>query len=340
MKVAKIGLIGLGRQGEQHAINLATRVRGCELTAICDMNEKKLAEVGRRYNIKHQVKSFEELIAIPELDAVAIISPSVFHAKQIEQALAAGKHVFCEKPLGVTLEECLHIRNVVNGCTDKLFMVGFMRRYDASYQYAKQKIVNGDIGRVVLFRAYSQDPVKYVKGAIAFAPTSGGVFLDMAVHDIDLSRWLVGSEPDQIWAIGGCYAYPEFAESNDGDNVSAIMKFKDGAMGFLFAGRTANHGYNVETEIIGTKATLRIASVPQANLVEILDQHGVRKECHDNFLERFDLAYVNEMQEFVDCLHSGKKPGTTVEDGYRASVIAYKCREAFEGGKIVTTGLE
>ncbi|MCD7896764.1 MAG: Gfo/Idh/MocA family oxidoreductase [Planctomycetaceae bacterium] len=339
MKRAKIGLIGLGRQGEQHAINLATRVQGADLVAICDMNEAKLNEVADRYAIPHRVKTFEDLVAIKELDAIAIISPSVFHAKHIEQALAAGKHVFSEKPLGVTMDECIATKKVVEQYPDRLFMLGFMRRFDASYRYAQQKIANGDIGRVVLFRAYSQDPIKYIKGAIAYGPTSGGQFLDMSVHDIDLARWMVGSEPEQMWAIGGCYAYPEFGSYKDGDNVSALMKFKDGAMGFLFAGRTANHGYNIETEIIGTKATLRIASVPQANLVEILDEHGVRKECHDNFLERFELAYVNEMQEFVNCLNEGRKPPVGVEDGYRASLVAYKCREAFETGNLVTTGL-
>ena len=339
MAPVKIGLIGLGRQGEQHAINLATRIQGCELTAICDMNEAKLNEVAKRYGIKRSVKTFEELVAIKELDAVAIVSPSVFHAKQIEQALAAGKHVFSEKPLGVSLEECVEAKKVVEKYPDRLFMLGFMRRFDASYRYAQKKIAAGDIGRVVLFRAYSQDPIKYIKGAIAYGPTSGGQFLDMSVHDIDLARWMVGSEPERIWAIGGCYAYPEFGSYKDGDNVSALMKFKDGAMGFLFAGRTANHGYNIETEIIGTKATLRIASVPQANLVEILDEHGVRRECHDNFLERFEFAYVNEMQEFINCLNEGRTPRPGVEDGYRASLVAYKCREAFETGNLVDTGL-
>ncbi|MCD8141161.1 MAG: inositol 2-dehydrogenase [Planctomycetaceae bacterium] len=338
-KIAKIGSIGLGRQGEQHAINLATRVQGCELTAICDMDEPKLNAFADKYGVKHRVKTFEDLIAIDELDAVVIVSPSVFHAKQIEQALAAGKHVFSEKPLGVSMEECVATEKVVKKYPGRLFMLGFMRRFDQSYRYAKAKIDAGEIGKVVLFRAYSQDPIKYIKGAIAYGPTSGGQFLDMSVHDIDLARWMVGSEPDQIWAIGGCYAYPEFGSYKDGDNVSALMKFKDGAMGFLFAGRTANHGYNIETEIIGTKATLRIASVPQCNLVEILDGHGVRKECHDNFLERFEAAYVNEMQEFVNCLNEGRKPSPTVDDGYRASLVAYKCREAFESGNLVTTGL-
>lgn len=142
-------------------------------------------------------------------------------------------------------------------------MLGFMRRFDPSYRYAKRKIVSGEIGRIILVRSYSQDPEKFIDGAIAYAGHSGGEFLDMAVHDIDLARWFTGSEPETVYAIGGCYAHEEFARYNDGDNVSALLKFKDTTMVFLFAGRTAPHGYNVETEIIGTKGILRIGSVPQ-----------------------------------------------------------------------------
>ena len=216
----------------------------------------------------------------------------------------------------------------------RVFMLGFMRRFDPSYRYAKEKVAAGEIGRVILFRACSQDPERFIAGSIAFAAHSGGQFLDMAVHDIDLARWFTGSEPEEVWAIGGCYAHPEFAQYNDGDNASCLMKFRDGAMGFLFSGRTAPHGYNVETEIIGTKGILRIAAVPQKNLVEVLDGHGVRRECSQNFLERFDESYVAEVQEFVDCVRLGKKPEVTVRDGTRVTQIAYKCKEAFETGTL------
>jgi myo-inositol 2-dehydrogenase/D-chiro-inositol 1-dehydrogenase len=214
-------------------------------------------------------------------------------------------------------------------------MLGFMRRFDESYQYAHKKVAAGVIGKPVLFRAYSQDPEKFIEGAIAFAAHSGGEFLDMAVHDIDLARWFTGSEPETVYAIGGCYAHPEFGKYHDGDNVSCLMKFKNDTMVYLFAGRTAPHGYNVETEIIGTKGILRIANVPQKNLVEILDNHGVRKECSENFLERFDGAYVREVQEFVDCIIAGRKPEVTVHDGARVLEIAYKCKESFESGELL-----
>ncbi|CEM61537.1 inositol 2-dehydrogenase [Treponema phagedenis] len=336
MKQIKIGSIGLGRLGLEHAKNIAGKIADAELYALCDMDEQKLHKAAQELRVEKTCTSFEELIAIKELDAIVIVSPSALHCKHISEALRAGKHVFCEKPLGTSLEECTLAEKAVEAHPDKVFMLGFMRRFDESYMYAKQKIAAGEIGRPVLFRSYSQDPIKCIDGAIAFAPHSGGEFYDMSSHDIDLARWMLESEPESVYAIGGCYAYPEFAKYEDGDNVSCLMKFKNEAMAFLFAGRTAPHGYNVETEIIGTKATLRIASVPQKNLVEILDTHGVRKECSENFQERFSSAYVNEVQEFVRCIIENRKPNVSVYDGTAISIIAGKCTESFKTGKLVT----
>lgn len=335
MKKIKIGAIGLGRLGLQHAENVAFKIPNAELTAICDMNEEKLQQVQKDWNIPYSYTDFDEMIKTDELDAVVITSPSALHTKQIANALEAGLHVFSEKPLGTTVEECKIAEEAVEKHPDKVFMLGFMRRYDPSYAYAKKKIESGEIGRPILFRGYSQDPESCIEGAIAYAGHSGGQFIDMAVHDIDLARWMMGSEPKSIFAIGGCYAHPEFGKYNDGDNVSALMQLEDDSMVFLFAGRTAPHGYNVETEIIGTKGILRIANVPQKNLVEILDEHGVRKECSQDFLERFEQAYVEEINEFIDCILTGRKPEVTVYDGTKTTEIAYKCREAFETNELI-----
>ena len=335
MKQIKIGSVGLGRLGERHAENLAQKINGVELLALCDMDDKKLNIVSDRLGVKHRYTSFDEMIGQEELDAVVIVSPSGLHPQQISAALKTGKHVFSEKPLGTTVQECIEAEESVKKYSDLVFMLGFMRRFDPSYQYAKKKVDAGEIGRLIMFRSYGQDPEKFIDGAIAYAGHSGGQFLDMAVHDIDLARWFTGSEPETVYAIGGCYAHPEFAKYNDGDNVSSLMKFKDESMVFLFAGRTAPHGYNVETEIIGTKGILRIASVPQKNHVEILDNYGVRRECSENFLERFEDSYVNELQEFVDCIREERKPEVTAHDGTRVSEIAYKCKESFESGEML-----
>ncbi len=336
MDKIRIGSVGLGRLGLAHAENIATKIMNAELFALCDLNESLLNETADRLGVPHRFSSFEEMLKLDELDAVCLVSPSGLHTKQIAAALAAGKHVFSEKPLGVTVEECRQAEKAVEAHPDKVFMLGFMRRFDESYMYAHEKVEKGEIGKPILFRSYSQDPEKFIDGAIAFAGHSGGQFLDMAVHDIDLARWFLKAEPLSVTAMGGCYAHPEFGEYGDGDNVSCLMQFDNDAMAFLFAGRTAPHGYNVETEIIGTKGILRIASVPQKNLVEILDSGGVRRECSENFLERFETSYVNEIQEFVSCILTGKKPRVSVYDGTRVSEIAYKCKESFESRRQLT----
>jgi myo-inositol 2-dehydrogenase/D-chiro-inositol 1-dehydrogenase len=336
MEKVRIGSVGLGRLGLRHAENIAGKIQNAELAALCDVDTAKVKDAADRLGVTHRFASFEDLIACKDVDAVVLVSPSALHTGQIAAAMKAGKHVFSEKPLGVTVAECREAEKAVEARADLVFMLGFMRRFDRSYQYAHDKVAAGEIGRPVLFRSYSQDPEKFIQGAIAFAPHSGGQFLDMAVHDIDLARWFTGSEPETVYAIGGCYAHPEFAKHRDGDNVSCLMKFRNDCMVFLFAGRTAPHGYNVETEIIGTRGILRIASVPQKNLVEILDGHGVRKECSENFLERFEDAYVNEVQEFVNCIVEKRKPAVTVYDGTRVSEIAYACKAAFESGKLLT----
>ena len=335
MKNVNIGVVGLGRLGLKHAENLAFKIPKANLIAVCAMEEERLEEVKRDWGIPYIYKDYDEMIKNKELDAVLIASPSGLHTEQISKALEAGLHVFSEKPLGTSVEECKNAEKTVEKYNDKIFMLGFMRRYDESYLFAKEKIKNGEIGKPILFRGYSQDPEKFIEGAIAYAGHSGGEFIDMSVHDIDLARWYLDSEPEEVYAIGGCYAHEEFAKYKDGDNVSALMKFQNGAMAFLFAGRTAPHGYNVETEIIGTKGILRIGSVPQKNLVEILDNNGVRKECSQDFLERFEESYLNEVNEFINCIIENRKPEVTVYDGTKTTEIAYKCKEAFETGNLV-----
>lgn len=336
MRKIKVGHIGLGRLGRRHAYNLSSKLQMAELTALCDADENLLNEMADKFGVSGRYRDFEEMVMNAEIEVVSISSPSALHCSQIKFALQNGKQVFCEKPIAVTMEDCDYLCRLSVKYPDQILMPGFMRRYDPSYMEAKERVERGEIGKPFMVRSYSQDPVRDIGGAIEYAPHSGGEFLDMCVHDIDLCRWFLEAEPVEVYAIGGCYAYEEFAKYNDGDNVSCLMKFENNAMAFLFAGRTAPHGYNVETEIIGTKGILRIANVPQKNLLEILDQNGVRKECSQNFLERFEQAYLLEMEEFLRCAVNGQKPKLNAFDGSRAAKIAYSCREAFETKKLVS----
>jgi len=336
MKKIKMGVVGLGRLGKKHAENVAFRIPNAVLLAVCSVIEDEVKQVQNEWGVPYGYTDFNEMIKNKELDAVLIASPSGEHCWQIEAALEAGLHVFCEKPLGVNMVQCLEAEKAVEKHPDKVFMLGFMRRYDASYAYAKKKIEEGYIGQPILVRAYGLDPEKLVEGAIRFAKTSGGIFLDMAIHDIDLCRWYLESEPEKVYAIGGSYLHKEFGEFGDCDNACAMMQFKNGTMAMIYVGRTAPHGYHVETEIVGTKATLRISNVPQKNLVTIYDQNGAVQECVSGFPERFEQAYLSEVQEFVNCVLEGRKPSVTVYDGTLSTKVAYAATEAYRKNELVT----
>lgn len=336
MKKLKMGSIGLGRLGYEHARNLATCVPGVELIALCDIDPQKLAQTAEELDVPNTYSDFAEMCSNPDIEAVCIVSPSPFHTEHIRIAMGAGKHVFCEKPLDVTIEKCHEAEKVVEAHPDLLCMIGFMRRYDLSYRKAKEKIDNGDIGRVILVRSYTQDPVATIESTLKFAPNSGGQFLDMSVHDADICRWFTGGQqPKNMWGIGGCFAYPEYKQWNDGDNVSALIQFEDETMAFLFAGRAAAPGCVIETEIIGTKGTLRVGSVGTDTMLEVLSENGACREYYSDFVARWHEAYINEMTEFADCVKNNKPSPVTVYDGTAALEIAYRCKESFETGKML-----
>ncbi len=336
MKKIKVGIIGVGRLGYEHACNLATRVPQTELVAICDGNEARAKEVAEELEVSAVYSDPKALCEDPNVEAVVIVTNTASHPEMIRIAMEAGKHVLCEKPLADTVEKCLEVEKVVEAHPELVFMLGFMRRFDKSYRVAKQKIDNGDIGDVIMVRCYSQDPVAIIEGTLAFAPRSGGQFIDMSIHDIDLIRWLTGSEPKSLWAIGGCYEFKQYKDWDDGDNVSCLMQCENDAMAFLFAGRAAAHGSHVETEIIGTKGTLRIANVPAETMVEVMSEHGVCRECFQDFLTRWHDAYVTEMEVFADHVLNRTVATPNVYDGTKSTNIAYKCKESFLSGEKIT----
>jgi len=335
MRSVKVGAVGLGRLGRRHAENIAFKIPNAELKAVCSIVQEEIDTARREWGIEYGYNSFEEMLENHELDAVCISSSSTAHCRQIAQALERGLHVFCEKPLGVGLEEIRTAQQIVEKNADKVFQLGFMRRYDASYVYAKKKITEGLIGHPILLRCYGLDPVNAITGAIAFAEKSGGLFVDMAIHDFDLARWLLASEAASVYAMGGCYAYKEFEKYGDIDNGAALVEFKNRTMGFFYAGRTCTHGYHIETEVIGTKGSLRIGTVPYKNLVTICNETGVSNECIGGFLERFEAAYINEMQSFIDCILQNKKPDVEVIDGVKSTEIAYAATKSLATKEIV-----
>ena len=329
MKKLKVGVIGVGRLGYEHAKNIATRVPGMELVAICDFNVEHAKEVAEELGVEKVFQDPAQMCADSEVEAVAIFTNTASHVEMIKVAMEAGKHVFCEKPLAENVEKCKEAEAIIEAHPDQIFMLGFMRRFDHSYQVAKKKIENGDIGDIVLVRCYSQDPRSIIEGTLAYAPKSGGQFIDMSIHDIDLIRWLTGSDVSKLWAIGGCYEFPQYKEWDDGDNVACLMQMKNDIMAFFYAGRTAAHGSAVETEIVGTKGMLRIGSEPTDSLVQVFSEHGVCRECYQDFITRWQDAYLKEMEVFCQYVAEGKKAEPNVYDGTQATKIAFACKESF-----------
>ncbi|MBO0412088.1 inositol 2-dehydrogenase [Enterococcus hulanensis] len=337
MNNIRVGIVGLGRLGKVHAQNLATGVSGCELTAACSLVETELAFAQKKLGVKHTFSSYEEMVKSSVIDAVFIVSPSGFHCDQVRLAMENGKHVFTEKPLGLEVEDIKKTQKVIEEHPEQVFMLGFMRRYDESYQYAKKMVEDGEIGEITLIRCYGIDPSEGLESFVKFAMNndSGGLFLDMAIHDIDLVRWFTGQEVDQVWAIGKNAAYPELDQAGELETGAAMMSLSDKTMALLVAGRNAAHGYHVETEIMGTKGMLRVAQAPEKNLVTIMNDQGIIRPCSQNFPERFREAFIREAQEFISCIQEKRQPAVNAEDGLQSTKIALACQESFDTKSLV-----
>ena len=338
MESVKIGIVGLGRLGKRHAMNLRFKVPGADLTAACSIVAEELAWAEKELDITETYKDYEEMLEKADLDAVFLVTSSSMHAGQSIKALEKGLHVFTEKPMGINLEECRKVENVVSRHGNLVFFVGFVRRFDPSYAYARKLIDEGAIGEPFLVRSQTVDLDEYAEFQVDFVPSSGGIFLDCNVHDIDLARWFLGSEVRTVYSKGGSYVHKVFNEVNDADNTVVLATFEDGKMAVISASRTAFHGHDTHTEITGSRGILKIGMTPAKNRVEVFDAHGARQECVKDFFERFQEGFLNEAQEFVDCIREGRKPIVSARDGMKATEVGFAMTDSFrQGREIVLT---
>ena len=335
MKDVNIGIVGLGRMGARHAGNLRYRVPGAKLVAACSIEPEELEWAKTELGIANTYESYQEMIGRPTVDAVFLVSTSAVHTDQIVKGLAAGKHVFSEKPMGVTVDECYAVADAVAVAPHLHFQLGFVRRFDPSLAYAKRKIEEGAIGEPFLVRAQTVDKDEFAEFQIGFVPASGGIFMDMNSHDIDLARWYLGSEVKSVYAIGGSFVHPGFAAVNDADNTVALAQFTDGKMAVISASRTAFHGHDTHTEITGSKGILKIGMKPSRNRVEIFDSQGAHQDCVQDFYERFQEGFLLEAQSFVNGIISGIKPAIVAKDGTRATEVGFALARSFKEKRVV-----
>ena len=337
MRKIRMGIVGLGRLGRVHALNIAKNVPEASLTAACSLVEKELEYAKNELGVEETYLKYEDMIESKNLDAVCIVSPSGFHTKQIRLAMEKGLHVFSEKPMGLDVKDIEETIKIINKHPNQVFQLGFMRRYDDSYQYAKKLVDNGELGDITVIRCYGIDPSSGLESFVKFAKASnsGGLFADMSIHDIDLVRWFSHKEISRVWAIGKNAAYPELDEVNELETGAALMQLEDKTMAILVAGRNAAHGYHVETELIGTKGMLRIAQAPEKNLVTVFNEQGVVRPTSQNFPERFKDAFINEIREFVSCIQENRKSEVTAYDGLQGTKVAIACQRSVDTNQIV-----
>ena len=334
MKTVKVGSVGLGRLGYEHAKNLATQVPGCELAAICDVDANRVKEVAAELGVPNTYTDFEEMCKNPELDAIVIVSPSFLHCQQIEIAMNHGKHVFCEKPLGTDVAQCKAAEKVIEAHPDLIFQLGFMRRFDPSYAEAKEKIRAGAIGKPILFKGVSLDPSSVLEAHLEGVKKGIYVpwFIEMGSHDTDLARWFLEGDPVESFATGDAYVCTGLADYNDYDNGFSLTKFDNNTTAYIQVGRTATCSH-VESEIVGTKGTLRVNSVPRKNYLSQFTENGFVEECQESFLARWGEAFQAEIDDFVDCVRTGRKPETTAHDGTMSLKFCLQLHQAYLDGK-------
>jgi len=313
-----IGVIGLGRMGRVYATHTARQIEGADLLAVADPDSAARDEFSARVPGIQALADYRDLLADPRIQAVIIASPTSTHAEVVREAAQAGKAIFCEKPLALTLEATDEAISAVERAGVWL-QVGFMRRFDRGYIEARRKIDAGVIGQPVMIRSIGRDPHRT---SLEFAnpSVSGGLIVDMAIHDFDSLRWLMDDEIERVYAEAASLVYPELASVGDADTAIISARFARGGLGNVEVSRTAIYGYDIRCEVVGALGTLEIGYLRETPIL-LLNRDGVTHDVVPHFPERFGPAYTRQLEHFVECLRHDRPPAVGAADA-RAALVA------------------
>lgn len=333
-KNINVGVIGCGRIGLVH-LEAITKAPGVTPIIVSNPTVSKAEAAAKQYNVKQFTDDAMDVIANPEVDAVWICSPSQFHADQIKAAAANKKHVFCEKPIATDLGETVEAINACNEAGVKL-MIGLQRRFDQNFMRVRQAVQDKEVGEPIMVKLCSRDPspppFSYVKGG-------GGIFADMAVHDLDMSRFLAGTDPIDILAIGSCHidkSIEELDGSEKFDTASCLVRYPNGVQAMIDVCRQSSFGYDQRAEVLGTKGMIQTDNV-YPNTAKIFKNHftGNADMPYDFFLSRYNEAYVTETIAFCESLVNDTPVPCTGEDGLVALIMALAADKSAEENRWV-----
>jgi scyllo-inositol 2-dehydrogenase (NAD+) len=325
-----IGVLGVGDMGKRHAENLRRLVPDAHLVAVADPSATRAQAVAAELEIDHAFNSLEEMLerAGKNIDCVVIAAPDKFHASAIRTVAAAGKQILCEKPIALSLADAEAAVDAVAKAGVHL-QIGFMRRYDPGYAAAMKRIEAGEIGEPVIFKSLGRDkdapPISSYESKL-----NGMLFYNNSIHDFDLARWLMRDDVEEVHAYATVAIRPEVAKF--GDIVAGVvnLKYARGAIGNIESYVQGVYGYDIRTEIVGSKGTIMVGTIQQTP-VTFLSSEGGKQKLADHFLTRFDDAYVAEVRDFVQSMLHDRAPQVSGEDGLRALEIAVAAEKSYLG---------
>lgn len=326
-----IAVIGAGRIGKLHSEHLASMIAGAELTAIADIDLEAAQETAARFNVPMVVSDYHEILNNPDIEAVVICSPTNTHAQIIQEAAAAGKHIFCEKPIDHDLSKVDQALKAVEKEGVKL-MVGFNRRFDPNFRKVREMIAQGKIGAPHILHIISRDPAP---PSMEYLKVSGGIFLDMTIHDFDMARYLMASEVDEIYVVGAARVDPKIGEIGDLDTVIITLRFANGAIGTIDNNRKAVYGYDQRVEVFGSKGMVAACN-PTLDTHVYSNQEGIHSALPLHFfLERYSTSYVIEMREFIECVQNNTPPPISGMDGRIPIVMGLAAKKSYQENRPV-----
>ena len=314
----RVGLIGVGRLGRVYGQYLAQRVPGAALVAVADHKVGIAESFAREFGIPRSYALHQDLLNDREIDAVVIVTSTSTHKDVVIDAARSGKAIFCEKPISLSLDGAREMIAAVKKA-GVFFQMAFQRRFDIGYLAAKRKVEEGTIGEPVMFTSISRDP--YAPPIEFCDPKmSGGLITDMGIHDFDLARMYMG-EVQRVHAIGATLAYPEMKSVGDIDNAIIDLEFENGALGAVQLSRNAVFGYDIRGEIWGTKGSIQIGYYRQTPIL-MLTAEGITHDAVPYFMERFENAYLAQIQNFVEHVQKSLPPTITGADAEAALRIS------------------
>lgn len=311
----KLAVVGLGRIGRIHLDNLL-RIPNVEVVAATDPNNDSL-QYAKDKGVRYTCDTFEEMLNSTQFEAVLICSPTDTHADFVEMSAKSGKHIFCEKPLDLSLTRVLEVLKVVENAEVKL-MMGFNRRFDKEFRKVRELVKNEAIGLPHLVKITSRDP-----GAppLSYIKNSGGLFLDMTIHDFDMARFVVGKEVEEVYAKGAVLVNAEIGIAGDIDSAVVILTYVDGTMAVIDNSREASYGYDQRIEVFGSKGMVQ-SNNNFHDSHKLYNKQGVHAALPlDFFLERYEEAYKSEILDFITGIENGTKMPVDGNDGLQSLKI-------------------